>query len=91
MIACIANALYLVGYLCVLGLLCHLSVLMAGLISSRNSSTLVASPSSQVSTLGSLGVSGRDDAGSEGLAIFALVNISESSLGAVILLSLKCE
>ena len=58
MIACIANALYLVGYLCVLGLMFHLSVLMVGLISYRTSSTLVASPVSQVFTLGILGVSG---------------------------------
>ena len=56
MIACIANALYLVGYLYVLGLRCHLSVFMAGLISFRTSSTLVAPPASRVFTLGSLGV-----------------------------------
>ena len=58
MIALIFNALYLVGYLCVLGLLSHISDLMAGLIPSRTSSTLVASPASLVFTLGSLGVSG---------------------------------
>ena len=58
MIACITNALYLVGYMCVLGLLCHLYVLMAGLIYSRTSSILVASPASRVFTLGSLGVPG---------------------------------
>ena len=53
-----SNALYLIGYLCVLGLLCHIYVLMAGLISSRTYSTLVASPASRVVTLGSLGVLG---------------------------------
>ena len=58
MIFFIDNALYLVGYLCVLVLLCHISVFMAGLISSRTSSTLVASPASRFFTLGSLGVSG---------------------------------
>ena len=88
MIACIANALYLVGYLCVLDLLCHISVLMAGVISSHTYSTLVASPASRVFTLGSLGVSGRDDDRSAGLAMVALVKISESSLIAVMVLSL---
>ena len=58
MIDCVSNTLYLVGYLCVLGPLCHLSVLMAGLISSHTFSTLVASHASRVFTLGSLGVSG---------------------------------
>ena len=58
MIACTANALYLVGYLCVLGILLHIYVLMVGLIYSYTSSTLVASPASRVSTLGSLGVLG---------------------------------
>ena len=57
-IAFIANDLYFVGYLCVLGILYHLSVLMAGLLYSRTSSTLVAPPPSRVFTLGSLGVSG---------------------------------
>ena len=77
MIACIANALYLVRYLCVLSLLCHISVLMVVLISSRTSSTLVASPASRVFTLvaspasrvftlGSLGVSEWYDDGSAG-------------------------
>ena len=39
--------------------------------------------------LRSLGVSGRDDDGSAGLAMVALINISGRSLSAVIVLSLK--
>ena len=76
MIACIANNLYLVGNLCVLGILRHISVLMACLIYYRTSSTLVASPASRVFTLGTLGVLGRDDDGSVESAMVALVNIS---------------
>ena len=89
MIAYIANALYLVGYLCVIDILCHISDLMVGLNSSRTSSTLVDSPTSRVFTLGSLGVLGLYDAGSAGLAMVALLKTSESYLSAVVVLSLK--
>ena len=89
MIACISNALYLVGYMCVLGLLCNISVLMAGLISSCTSSTLVASPASRVFTLGSLGVSKWYDDGSAGLDMVVLVKTYESSLSDIMVLLLK--
>ena len=53
-IACIVNAFNLIGYLCAIGRQCHRYILMAGLISSHTSSTLLASPNSRVFTLGSL-------------------------------------
>ena len=90
-ISCIANVLYLFGYLCVLGCRFHCYILMTGLIYSCTSSTLVASPASQVFTLGSLGVSGLNYDGSAGLAMVALLKISESSLSYVMVLSLKGE
>ena len=89
MIACVANALNRVGYLCVLGFQCHRYVSIAGLISSCTSSTLVAYPASRVLTLGSLGVSGQDDDESVEFVMIALLKISESSLNAVMVLSLK--
>ena len=62
---------------------------MAVLISSLTSSTLVAAPATRVFTLGSLRVSGQDDDDSVGFVMIVLLKISESSLNAVMVLSLK--
>ena len=89
MIACIYKSLNCVGYLCMLGRRCHISFLIAGLISSCTSSTLGPDPASQGFTFGNLGVSGLDGDGSVGFVMVALEKTSESCLIEVMLLSLR--